>query len=129
MKILFFDGNCPMCHSWVKRILRWDKQKIFRFSPLEGPEAKRLLSPLLPNYIEEDTIVFYDEGKVYLRSDAALKIFSQLQFPFTLLGPGYLVPKKIRDGIYRWVANRRYKFGERFESCPIPPVAWKDRFI
>ena len=102
---------------------------MFKFSPLEGPEAQKILSPLLPNYIQEDTIVFYDEGKVYLRSDAALKILSQLPFPFTLLSPGYLIPGAIRDSIYRWVANRRYKFGKRYDACPIPPQEWRDRFI
>lgn len=129
MKIIFYDGYCPMCHSWVKRIIRWDKDKLFRFSPLEGPKAKALLSPLLENYLEEDTIVYYDEGNVYLRSDAALKILSQLQFPFTLLATGRIVPKSLRDNLYRWVANRRYRFGKRYDSCPVPPIEWKDRFI
>lgn len=118
-----------MCHSWVKRIIRWDKQKIFKFSPLEGDKAKTLLTPLQKNYLEEDTIVYYDEGEIYLRSDAALKILSQLQFPFSLLAPGQFVPKSIRDHIYRWVANHRYKFGKRYDSCPVPPMEWRDRFI
>ncbi len=129
MKIIFFDGTCPMCHSWVKRIIRWDKQNVFKFSPLEGSKATEVLSSLLPDYLQEDTLVLYDEDSVYLRSDAAIKIFSQLSFPFNLLAPGQMVPKRIRDGVYRWVANRRYKFGDRYDSCPVPPKEWRDRFI
>ncbi len=99
------------------------------FSPLEGEEAQKKLLPLLPNYIEEDTIVFYDEGKVYLRSDAALQIFNHLGFPFLLLSPGKIIPQNLRDSVYRWVANRRYKFGARYDACPVPPAEWKNRFI
>ena len=118
-----------MCHSWVKRILRWDKKKMFRFSPLEGEFAQKTISPLLPGYIKEDTIILYDEGRIYLRSDAGMKIMEILGFPYNLIAIGKLSPKGIRDGIYRWVANRRYTYGKRFDSCPMPPVEWRDRFV
>ena len=129
MRIIFFDGNCPMCHSWVKRIIRWDKSKIFTFSPLEGELAKKTLAPLLPDYIKEDTIIFYNDGKVLLRSDAALKIMEILGFPYNVFLAGKLSPKFIRDGIYSWVANRRYTYGKRYDSCPMPPIEWRDRFV
>ena len=129
MKIIFFDGNCPMCHSWVKRLINWDKSKIFKFAPLESETARNYLSPILPEYIKEDTIVYYDNGKTYLRSEAALRIIKELGFPYSFLSIGLTVPKAIRDSVYRWVANRRYKFGERYESCPLPSVDWRDRFL
>ncbi len=129
MKIIFFDGNCPMCHSWVKRILRADKKKEIRFSTLEGKLAAEILTPLLPAYMQENTIVFFDGEEVFIRSDAALKIAQQLGFPFNLGLAGYLMPKKWRDGIYRYIANRRYKYGERYDACPMPPPEWKGRFL
>lgn len=127
MKVIFFDGNCPMCHSWVKRIIRWDKKKIFRFAPLEGETAKKLLTPILPEYIKEDTIIYYDDGRIYMRSNAAIQIFEALGY--NLLAVTKFVPKNLRDAVYRWVANRRYKYGPRYDSCPLPPVEWRDRFL
>ena len=129
MKIIFFDGNCPICHSWVKRIIRWDSRKLFSFSPLEGELAKKLLTPLLPDYTGEDTIIFYEEGQIFLRSDAAIAITRLLGFPYNLALAGRMVPKVIRDGIYRWVASRRFRYGQRYEECPLPPAGWRDRFI
>ncbi len=129
MKIIFFDGTCPMCNAWVKRIIRWDRKKIFRFSPLEGELAKKTLTSLLPGYITEDTIVYYDDGQVYLRSDAGLKIARELGFPYSLGVIGGVMPKDWRDGIYRYIASRRYTYGKRYDVCPMPPQAWKDRFI
>ena len=129
MKIIFFDGLCPMCHSWVKRILRADTKKEIRFSPLEGKLAEELLTPVLPDYIQENTIVFFDNGEVFIRSDAALKIFKTLGFPYNIGVLGHLVPRRWRDGMYRWVANRRYRYGKRYDQCPLPPTEWRDRFV
>ena len=50
MKIVFYDGNCPMCNSWVKRIIRWDMSKIFKFAPLEGETAKNIDNPFTRLY-------------------------------------------------------------------------------
>ena len=116
-----------MCHSWVKRLIKWDKRKVFHFAALESETAKNLLKPLMSNYLEEDTIIYYDDGRIMIRSEAALTIIGQLGFD--VISMGKLIPKSIRDGIYRWVANRRYKYGERFTSCPLPPVEWRDRFL
>lgn len=129
MKMIFFDGQCPMCHSWVKRIIRLDRRRRFRFSPLEGELAKKTLTPSLPDYIREDTIIYFREDKVYLRSDAALNILWDLGFPYSLGFVFWLVPKVIRNGVYRWVASRRYMYGKRFDNCPMPPVEWRDRFV
>lgn len=104
-----------------------DKEKLFRFAPLDSQKAKEVLLPILPGYLEEDTLVYYSDGKVYLRSDAAIRIVQDLGY--SLAGLAKWVPKKWRDGVYRMIARRRYKYGERFASCPLPPVEWKDRFI
>ena len=129
MKVIFYDGLCPMCNSWVKRILRWDKKRIFHFSPLEGDFAKNTLEKIFPDYLKENTIVFYDEGHISVRSTAALNIVRQLGLPYSLFAIGYILPAAMRDVIYRWVANRRYRYGARYESCPMPPPEERTRFL
>ena len=129
MRIVFYDGYCPMCNSWVKQIVRRDKHKTFQFAPLDSETARKMLTSLVPDYIKEDTIIYYEDGKVFMRSDAALRILKTLGFPVSMLSMGLLVPKTIRDGVYNWVAKRRYKFGKRYEECPLPPLEWRDRFL
>lgn len=129
MKILFFDGMCPMCHGWVRHILKWDKAGEICFSPLEGELASKLLTPLLPDYLQQNSIVFYEDGKISVRSTAALRIASTLGFPYHMALIGYLAPRPWRDAIYTAVANRRYKYGKRYDVCPIPPSKWKERFV
>lgn len=118
-----------MCHAWVTYIIRWDKKKVFRFSSLESDIAKSTLTPLLPGFLEENTILYVEEHQVYKRSEAILKIIHTLGFPFTFFSMGKVIPRKMRDGLYSWIARRRYMYGPRYDSCPIPPVEWRDRFL
>jgi predicted DCC family thiol-disulfide oxidoreductase YuxK len=129
LKVIFYDGYCPMCNGWVRAIIRFDKEKRFHFAALESEVARRMLHPLFPDYEKEDTIILLDEDKVYLRSDAALRILRNLPAPISWLYAGKLVPKSIRDKMYRWIASRRYRWGKRFDSCPVPPKEWRDRFL
>ena len=129
MKVIFYDGYCPMCNGWVKAIIRFDKQKRFHFAALDSEVARRMLYPLLPDYQSEDTIILLDEEKVYLRSDAALRILGYLPQPVSWLKAGRIIPKQFRDAIYRRIAANRYRWGKRFDACPVPPPAWRDRFL
>jgi predicted DCC family thiol-disulfide oxidoreductase YuxK len=99
------------------------------FAPLESEIAKQYLMPLMPDYLKEDTIVYYENGKVYLRSDAIIRINKRIGFPYNLIQLMTLFPKGMLDGIYNWIAGRRHTFGKKFESCPLPPAKWRDRFI
>ncbi len=128
-RIIFFDGNCPMCHSWVKRIIRWDRNKLFRFVPLESDLSLKILTPLLPEFLKENTIIYFQKGKTYIRSDAILEIIKIMNFPINIFYAGKVIPKSFRDKLYTWVAAKRYKFGARYSSCPIPPREWTDRFL
>ncbi|MDQ3016300.1 MAG: DCC1-like thiol-disulfide oxidoreductase family protein [Bacteroidota bacterium] len=127
--IVFYDGNCPMCNAWVKQILKADKKAKIKFTPLEGTMAHQILSPIFAEYLLQNTIVFYSQGQIYLRSSAILEIFRMVGFPLNFLSFGKLAPLFIRDGIYKWIAERRYRYGPRYDSCPLPPPEWKDRFI
>ena len=41
--ILFFDGVCGLCNRFVDFMLRTDSQHLFRYAPLQGETARRLL--------------------------------------------------------------------------------------
>lgn len=129
-RIVFFDGHCPMCHGWVRRIIAWDKKKRLSFAPLESDAGRRYLSRLMPDYLQEDTIIYYEAGKLFLKSDAVLRIARALGFPFSGLHLFRLfLPKRILDRWYEKVAGTRYKYGERYGECPLPEREVRDRFI
>ena len=41
--ILFFDGVCGLCNRFVDFMLRVDSQDLFRYAPLQGETARRML--------------------------------------------------------------------------------------
>lgn len=75
------------------------------------------------------SVVLAQDGKVYVESTAALKIVKQLNGLWPMLYLFILVPPVVRDTIYRWVADNRYRWFGKYHSCPLPKPEWKDRFL
>ncbi|NIP38024.1 MAG: DUF393 domain-containing protein [Candidatus Dadabacteria bacterium] len=126
--IIFFDGVCGLCNSFVDIIFRADKKDIFRFSPLQGETAKKYLSKQ-PEEPGEWSIVYIDENNIYEQSDATLKILERLGGFWCILSISSFLPRGFRNYIYRLVAINRYKlFGKR-ETCRIPTEEEKSRFL
>lgn len=126
--IVFFDGVCNLCNNSVDFIIRRDPKATFRFSSLQSVVAKSLL----PQTIDDDdlkSILLLRNGKVYHKSNAVLEIVKQLNGPWPILYVFKLVPKFIRDAVYDLVSNNRYVwFGIR-DTCRIPGLTEKDRFL
>ena len=74
--IVFFDGFCHLCDSFVNILLKIDKKNTLFFSPLQGKTAKDL--EIITNNEVLKTIVFFDGKKIYKRSTAVLLIFYKL---------------------------------------------------
>ena len=126
-RIIFFDGVCGLCNSSVDWLLRRDKNQRFLYSPLQGITAVSKLSA--DQIADLDTIVYYRDGKTLLRSDAALYIVKDLGGIWALLFGFIIVPRFMRDGIYKWVSRNRYKWFGKKEACRIPTKEERARFL
>jgi salicylate hydroxylase len=62
-------------------------------------------------------------------SDAVLAIAAGLPFPWRLLAVGRVVPRPVRDALYRLVARNRYRWFGRRITCPVPSPRVRDRFL
>ena len=119
--IILFDGVCNYCSHWVDFIIRHDKKDYFRFAILQSEAAKKLLNKI--NIAEEifpDSIILIENEKLFFKSDAGLKILRKLNFPFSVLYIFIVFPKFIRDGVYNFIANNRYKWFGKKEVCRMP---------
>ena len=126
--IIFFDGVCVMCNTFVNLILRVDKRSQFRFAPLQGSTAKRLL-PSLPDDPREWSMLYLDEGGVHDLSDASLEVYRRLGGAWSFLSLARHVPRFIRNPAYRLLARNRYRwFGQR-DSCRVPSAQERERFL
>lgn len=76
-----------------------------------------------------DSLVLYEDGKIYIRSSAALRVASYLKKPYSFLRSLVIIPTFIRDLLYRLIARQRYVLFGRKDSCMMPTAELKKRFI
>jgi predicted DCC family thiol-disulfide oxidoreductase YuxK len=133
--VVLFDGVCNLCNGFVQFVIPRDPDGYFRFAALGSEAAARVLStarhaPHAPHGGPlVDSIVLVEDGVVYVRSAAALRIARHLGFPW-VLGYGLtILPRPLRDEIYDLVARRRYRWFGRRETCMVPGPGVRDRFL
>jgi predicted DCC family thiol-disulfide oxidoreductase YuxK len=131
--ILFFDGVCNLCNSWVDFLVRRDKRKQFRYAPLQGTTFQDVLAahPELAAY--DSLIVLHD------RSDGTQEILTHSSGPLFLagrLGGGWslarvflLLPRFIRDAGYRLLARIRYSAFGKKATCRVPSAEEQALFL
>lgn len=129
-KIILFDGVCNLCNSSVIFVLKHEKQAVFRFASVQSESGKELLDWCGLPRDSMEAVVFLDRGTVHRGSTAALKIGTQLRFPWSFLArAGLIVPKPVRDWVYRQIARHRYRWFGRRDVCMVPTESWKARFL
>jgi len=126
---VFFDGVCNLCNRGVNFLISKDKKEVLKFASLQSEYAQNTIPKELLNRENLDTIIVYSDGQFYDRSNAVLKLCKILGGGFYVFLIGYLIPRFIRDGLYLFIANNRYRwFGKKLQ-CRIPTVDLKDRFL
>lgn len=127
--LVLYDGVCGLCQRSVQTILRHDRAGRFRFAAQQSELAQGLMERhgLPPDALS--TVVLIDGGKAYTRSDAVLRIAGKMDRPWPLLSVFRLVPRSIRDVVYRMVAGSRYRIFGRADACMLPPPEVRARFL
>ncbi|PIE01041.1 MAG: thiol-disulfide oxidoreductase [Acidobacteria bacterium] len=127
--IILFDGVCKLCNGWSRFIIKRDKKKIFKLAALQSSSGQTLLKHYnLPTH-QLSTLYCIEKGNVQSQSDAVIAVFRQLPFPFSLFTITRFIPKRLRDGLYRFIAKKRYAMFGQLDSCPIPNQQHQDRFL
>lgn len=128
-KVVFFDGVCNFCNASVNYILKKDKTKNIRFSPLQSDFAKILLKDQIKHSEAGNYLLYIRANKLHKKSDAALYILKDMEFFWSFLFYLKYIPRPIRDFFYMLTAKNRYRlFGKR-EHCRIPSPEERERFL
>ena len=127
--IIFFDGVCNLCEGFIQWIIRRDSDGYFQFSSLQSDFAHAFFEAKKEDLGDLNTVLLYHEGEFYKESDVSFEVIRRLGFPWVLLYPFRLLPRMIRDSIYRWVAKNRYRWFGKKEACMIPTPELQSRFL
>ena len=126
--LVLYDGVCGLCNHTVQFLLKRDRAEALRFAPLQGETISELRNR---HPIPDDlsTFVLLDDGEMYLRSSAFVRLVRYLPYPWKLFRIAWIIPRPIRDLLYRLVARYRYRlFGEK-DACSIPDPSVRHRFL
>lgn len=128
---IFYDGECGLCHRWVKRVLAaGPRAEHFVFAPLQGDFIGTRLSDDERQALPDSIVVQTEDGRVLTRSTAVLHVMRRLGGAAGVVARiGRLVPRPIRDLGYAGVARiRHHLFARPDEACPLMPPAMRARF-
>ena len=127
--VLLFDGVCNLCNGSVQFILRRDPEARFRFASLQSAVGQRYLDELRIGRQALDSMILIEGGRWFRESDAALRIARLLPGPWKMLGLFRLLPRPLRDRLYRFIARNRYRWFGKRESCWLPTPELRGRFL
>ena len=127
--IILFDGVCNLCNGAVNFVIKRDTGNVFKFTPLQEKQGALLLKTHAIDIQKLDSIVLIENGNVYTKSSAALRIAKKLSGPWPLFFVLLIIPSFIRDGVYDFIAKNRYKWFGKKEQCMIPTLGLKEKFL
>lgn len=126
--VILFDGVCNLCNSTVQFVIKHDPKRQFRFASLQGEYGQQVLKQFnLPTNTLSSFILLKDH-QIYTHSTGALKVAKQLSGAWPLLYVFIIIPPFIRNAVYQFIANNRYKWFGKKESCAMPSPELKSLF-
>jgi predicted DCC family thiol-disulfide oxidoreductase YuxK len=129
-QLILFDGVCNLCNSSINYVIKYDKNDVFMFAPLQGEAGKQIIQKFHLDTSKTDSILLYSEEKgLQIKSSAALAIASKLGFLRNLLTIFYIIPPFIRNWVYDYIAKNRYKWYGKKEACMIPTPELQAKFL
>ena len=133
--IIFFDGVCNLCNLAVDLVIKNDKERNFRFAPLQGETAKALLPEGVGKFAGKEnenvwSMVLYNGDGYHERSQAALHVGKDLNGPISIMSRvGLMMPRFLGDFVYRCIAANRYRIFGKKESCRLPTPEEQELFL
>jgi predicted DCC family thiol-disulfide oxidoreductase YuxK len=128
--VIVFDGVCVLCSRWVDFVLRRDLQGRYKFAAMQTSSGRALL---IEHGIDPDdplSFLLLEDSKGYTDTDAIVRILRSFGPGWKLMGMLVsIVPRFVRDPLYRWIARNRYRMFGRRAACRVPTPDIADRFL
>lgn len=127
--IIVFDGECVLCSANAQFVLNHDTRGRFRLASMQGEVGAALFRRFGIDPADPETMVLVEDDRVLRDSDAVLAIYAGLGWPWRAMTVFRLVPRIIRDCVYRLVARNRYRLFGRRETCFVPRADQAERIL
>ena len=144
--VVVFDGHCVMCDHTVVQLLRADTRNRMLFCPNQDTRSKHVIQALgrLQNnsavpmewfdaHKHDSMIVVRMNGEVLIESDAAIAIGKAIggwhYMNILAITVQLLIPKVVRDAMYRVIAKNRYSVFGQASECRVISATERDHYL
>ena len=127
--LIVFDGLCVLCSGNARFVLRHDRNRHFALTTAQGPLGEALYRHFGLSTDDYETMLVIEQGRLLTESEGAIAIARGLGWPWRAAAAARIVPKPIRDSLYRLIARNRYRLFGRRETCWVPTPEEADRIL
>lgn len=127
--IIVFDGHCAFCSGWAGIVLRRDREGRFWLLRAQSPLGAALYRHYGLDPVDYQTNILLAEGRIWLKSEGSIRMAEGLGLPWSLAAGFRVLPLRLRDAVYSFVARNRFRIAGRRAVCYAPPPEFRDRFI
>lgn len=127
--IIVFDAECVLCTVNAQFVLRHDRARRFRLASMQKEVGASLYRRFGIDSSDPESMIVVQGDHLLRDSDAVLAIYSGLGWPWKAVSLLRIVPRFLRDPVYRWLARNRYRIFGRRETCWVPRPEDRDRLL
>lgn len=127
--VIVFDGVCVLCNGWVGFLLRHDHAQRYRFAAMQSVSGRRLLAAHGLDPDDPTSFLLIEDGRAWTDTDAIRRVLIGLGGIGRTAHAIALLPRALRDPLYRLVARNRYRWFGRHDTCLLPTPQQQARFL
>ena len=127
--IIVFDAICHLCSANAQFVLKHDRKGHFRLASMQSEAGVALYRRFGLDPADPESFILVEGGRALRDSDAVLALYAGLGWPWRLAAAARVVPRFVRDPLYRWVARNRYRLSGKRETCWLPGPELQDRLL
>ena len=125
--ILFVDGVCSLCNNLVNFVYKKNKSRNIKFSSLD---SNKYLELKIRGSFDSVVVYSIEDRNYYTKSSAIKIVLSNLTLSYRILSLFFnIIPLRLKDLIYDWIAKNRYKIFGKQSTCLIPTKELQSRFL
>ncbi len=127
-----------MCNGFADFAMARDRRGRIRIAALQGETAEAMGAAREAPPARDAgegvsdplrSMLWWEGGRWYRKSDAALRAIASLDGPWKLARALLWAPRSVRDAAYDFVARNRYRWFGKRAACRMPKPAERARFL
>lgn len=132
--IVLYDGVCGLCNRAVQFLLKRDRLDRLQFASLQSDLAAKVLERHGMDPKGLDTVyavLNYGEPNEILlaKGDAFLFFAGVIGGIWSVARVGTIIPRRVRNWLYDFIARHRYQVFGKSESCMLPEPKQRHKFL